>query len=228
MSKRFAETSLLGYREAGYLPEALLNFISLIGWHPKDDVEILSAEELIKKFELERMQKAGAVFDEKKLNWMNAQYIKNIPTEELLSMLKPLLTKDGLVVEEALLLKIIDLERGRAETLSGLIKDASFFFHLPEYDSSLLIWKNGTSEKTKENLEQLQELLQTVSEEKLTKDYLEDLLMPVAVTAGKGDFLWPFRVALSGLTASPGPFEIAETLGKDEVLKRIKLALAKL
>lgn len=228
MSKRFAETSLVSYREAGYLPEALINFISLLGWHPKDDTEILSKSKLIEQFTLERMQKAGAVFDENKLNWMNSQYLKNTSTETLLDMLEPLLVKEGIEVEPGLLRRVVELEKERAETLSELLKDANFFFHIDEYEKGLLVWKNGTPLKTQKNLEQLLVLLEAILESGFTKDNLEKSLMPAAAAAGKGDFLWPFRVALSGLPASPGPFEIAAVLGKDETLKRVKQALSKL
>ncbi|MDP3956747.1 MAG: glutamate--tRNA ligase [bacterium] len=225
LSKRYAETSLLAYRDQGYLREALVNFMALLGWHPKDDREIFTLEELAKEFELERVQKAGAVFDERKLAWLNAQYIKNTPTSSLIKLLKPF---ENVKVEEDILLKVIELEKGRVETLKGMLRDAEFFFNLEEYDSKILMWKNGTQAKTKENLVLAHKTIEDVSGDDFTEANLQKILMAVAEKIGRGDLLWPLRVALSGKTASPGPFEIMAILGKTESLKRIDRAIHKL
>lgn len=228
MSKRFAETSLIDYREVGYLSEALINFIALLGWHPKDDNEILSKSDLVKQFTLERMQKAGAIFDEMKLKWLNSQYIKKLDTDSLKQLLEPLLEKQNISADDAQIKKIIGLEKGRAETLEDIINDASFFFKLRDFDTSMLIWKKGTAETAKKALAVAWDLLEAIPKEEFVESSLQTKLMPLAETLGRGDLLWPLRVALSGKEASPGPFEIMSILGKEESLLRIKQAEAKL
>ena len=228
MSKRFTETSMLKYQDMGYLPDALVNFIALLGWHPKNDSEILSKSDLISQFTMERMQKAGAVFDEKKLNWLNSQYIKNASVDALTELLAPFLKKHNLSPQDDLLKKVIKLEKGRAETLDGPLADANFFFKLEEYDAKLLIWKTSTKGKAKENLLHLVNIIHGIPEADFETATLETTIMPIADKIGRGDMLWPLRVALSGKTASPGPFEIMYVVGKEAVLDRIKNALAKL
>ena len=228
LSKRYAETSLLAYRDQGYLPEALVNFMAFLGWHPKDDREIFSLEELEKEFELERVQKAGAVFDEKKLTWLNTQYIKNTPTNSLMKLLGPFLEEQNTELSEDSVRRVVELEKGRAETLKGMLRDAEFFFKLEEYDPKILTWKNGSPAKTKENLELALKTIEAVSSDDFTETDLQKILMAVAERVGRGDLLWPLRVALSGKTASPGPFEIMAVLGKAETLKRLAHAIQKL
>lgn len=228
MSKRFTETSILKYRDMGYLSDALVNFIAFLGWHPEDDDEMLSRQDLIEQFTLERMQKAGAVFDEKKLNWLNSQYIKNLPNDTLADLVRPFIKKANLKMPDKILKKLVDLEKNRAETLTGLINDSSFFFQAGDYDAEILIWKNSTSSKAKEYLEQAYAILEKIGAQSFTQVNLQESLMSAANVVGRGDFLWPLRVALSCKTASPGPFEIAYVLGKEETLKRIQSAINKL
>ena len=140
MSKRFADTALLQYREKGYLPEAIVNFLALLGWHPKDDREVLSAKELIKEFDLARVQQAGAVFNEEKLGWLNREHLKTMSDKEIakeILALAPALPADGIIE------KIVAVERGRASTLLDFISLGQFFFALPEYEPALLVWKES-------------------------------------------------------------------------------------
>lgn len=228
LSKRYAETSILAYRDQGYLPEALVNFMAFLGWHPKDEREIFTLQELAEQFELGRVQKAGAVFDEKKLTWLNAQYIKNTPTDTLVKLLQPMLHEQKITASDNIIRQVVELEKGRAETLTGMLNDADFFFSLKEYDAKILVWKNGTPDKAKENLELAYKTVEQIQDDAFTEMNLQKILMPVAESVGRGDLLWPLRVALSGKTASPGPFEIMAVLGKTEALRRIDRALQKL
>jgi len=209
MSKRFSATSIGEYRERGYLSESLINFLGLLGWHPKDEREVLSLEELIKEFDLVRVQKAGAVFNIDKLNWLNAQYIKKTKDEELADRLN--------LVKSEQNLKIINLSKDRMNKLSDFKNISHFFYKLPDYPVNLLVWKKQDQNDTKIILKELAKILNN-----------PDAIMKLANEKGKGDVLWPLRVALSGLDASPGPLEILDVLGQEEATKRIEVAISKL
>ena len=216
MSKRYSATSIKEYRDQGFLPDALINFIALLGWHPKDDREILSRDVLVKEFDIDRIQKAGAVFNEEKLEWVNQQYLKRYDNKTLASLLKT----GGFVrgePSERLLTGAIELTKERMKKLSDFPELAGFFFELSDYPSELLIWKDVSREKTLENLKALLEIIPDVA-----------AVMKLAEERGRGEVLWPLRAALSGKQASPGPLEIMEVLGKSETAKRIKNAINKL
>ncbi|MGB9608798.1 MAG: glutamate--tRNA ligase [Minisyncoccia bacterium] len=230
LSKRFAETSLLSYRENGYLPEALVNFLILIGWHPKDNKEIFSLEELIHEFDLSRVQKAGAVFNEDKLNWINSKYIKNLSLNDLLLKTKPFFLKANLNASDDFILKILKIEQERMKTLKDAVDLSQFFFKLNDYDYNLLLWKNTSKEKTKEILEKIYQTLEMLSDEEFEKSMILNKLTEIINLYGysRGEVFWPLRVALSGLESSPDPTEISEILGKKESLNRIKIAINKI
>jgi len=227
MSKRFSATSVQEYRNRGYLPEALVNFLALLGWHPTADIEKLSPAEITEQFSLERVQKGGAVFDIQKLNWFNAEYIKEKTPEELLAAIASLFGKET-IGDPAVAIKIITVGKPRMNTLRDFreIRDS---FTLKEYDRSLLIWKNTPAEKIKENLRKTMELLRQLTVEEFNDlKNLEKYVMPIVETNGKGEVLWPLRAALSGRDKSPGPFELMWILGKEETLARLEKAIQKL
>lgn len=216
MSKRFAATAVQEYKDQGYLPAALFNFIAFLGWHPKDNKEILSREELTEEFSLERVQKAGAIFNIDKLEWINSQYLKTLGDSELAA----------LVGEQNV--KIVALVRGRMKKLTDYKPLSDFFLRLPDYESGLLIWKTSSKSDMAENLRSLRAILSEVDDRAFTKEHLESFVAPMAEKRGKGEVFWPFRVAVSGSDASPGPLEIAEALGKSETLRRLEIAIKKL
>lgn len=220
MSKRFAATSINEYREKGYLPEAMVNFMALLGWHPQDDKEIFTIDELAKVFDINRIQKAGAVFNIDKLDWLNAQYIKKMDAESLAKLLKVKPTEQNL--------RIVESTKERLKKLSDFKDLAGFFVEVAEYDPNLLVWKNSTKEKTLANLKEAEQIISAIISDDFAKNKLEKVLMPIAEARGKGDFLWPIRIALSGLEKSPGPFEIMEVIGKKETLARVGEAIKSL
>jgi glutamyl-tRNA synthetase len=230
LSKRFAETSLLSYKEEGYLPEALINFLILLGWHPKDEKEIFSLNELIKEFDLKRVQKAGAIFNEEKLDWINGKYIRNLPSEEILKKVKPFLLKENISAEDNFILKIINIEKERMKTLKDVLNLGKFFFKLEDYDANLLIWKNTPKEKIKQILEKIYNIFKEMKDSDFNKFNASEKLTEIINlnSYSRGEVFWPLRVALSGLSASPDPVEILDVLGKNETLKRIEIALNKL
>ena len=211
MSKRYSATAIAEYRDQGYLPESLINFMALLGWHPKENKEIFTLSELIKEFDLSRAQKAGAVFNIEKLNWLNAHYLKKIPDQKLAQLLNWETDEKNL--------KIIKINKERARTLKEMMDLSSFFFELPDYQPDLLIWKQTTKENTIQHLEMVSELIK--------KNKNKDI-PALAEKIGRGEIYWPLRVALSGQKESPGPLEILEILGGEEALKRMQMAIDKL
>ncbi len=226
MSKRFSATSINEYKEQGYLPEALINFIALLGWHPTDDSEKMEISEIIEKFDLERIQKGGAIFDVQKLDWLNSQYIQGKSPEELFNLAGDSLTENQKRDKERIL-KLLKVGKSRMRKLSD-IKALMDSFELNAYEKELLNWKQTPPSKTKEYLEGSEKILSEISEKNFAQRELEKGIMPFADAEGRGEVLWPLRVALSGQNKSPGPFEIMEVIGKEEALRRINIAIKKL
>ncbi len=223
MSKRFADTSLKEYIEGGYLKEAMVNFLAYLGWHPKEDKEVMTLAEIIKEFDLSRVQKGGAVFNPEKLDWLNGYYLKNLPMEELLPRAQEFAPPDWRLTPA-----ILNSARTRIVNLGELKDLVGFYFQLPDYPTTFLQWKEADLKTTATNLVRALELVNIIPEEKFNQKFLEESLMAAISRENRGDILWPLRVALSGLKASPSPFEIMEALGKEESIKRINLAVDKI
>lgn len=242
LSKRHGATSVNSYREEGYLPEAMVNFLALLGWAPSDNREIFTLKELIKEFSLERIQKGGAIFNIEKLNWINGQYIRKKSSKELLKLiLEGDFLKfsifdssghhqdDNFQFSKKYLEKIIELEQPRLVKLSEIAEKTDYFFKEPSYEKELLKWKNMTDNEIKKTLEKAAETAGEIPELKFRLKNIEKIFLKEAEKFGdRGKLLWPLRVAISGKKFSPGPFEIADILGKKEVLTRIKNAINKL
>lgn len=229
LSKRQGDVSVDDYRLKGYLPEALVNFVALLGWNPGTEQEIFSMQELINAFSFEKVNKTGAVFNLEKLDWMNGEYIKNKNTEELVNLCAPYLQEAGLVGDSELIKKAIELSKDRLKKLSEIPTLISFVFSLPEYSGTMLVWRKADVEITKNRLATLISFFEAFSGEWKKELFEEKTLLMIKENAlDNGTTLWPMRVALSGAEQSPGPFEIADVLGKDETLKRLNIALQKL
>jgi nondiscriminating glutamyl-tRNA synthetase len=228
LSKRYMDVALMSYRDRGYLPEALVNFLVLLGWHPQGNEEILSIQELVGQFDMKRVQKAGAVFNEEKLDWLNGEYIKRIPIDELVARLRPLAAERKLEATDDLLRAVVTVERERMATLTDFFEHAGFFFELPDYAPTLLPWKNDPPATTKEILEQLHSMFETMPDDGFNRATILAALQPFIEARGRGTVLWPLRAALSGLPASPDPLVIAEVLGRGETLRRITVARNKI
>ncbi|MFH1246346.1 MAG: glutamate--tRNA ligase [Candidatus Liptonbacteria bacterium] len=228
LSKRTNQASFNDYRARGYLPEALMNFMALLGWHPKGNQEIMDREKLIKEFDIKRVQKAGAIFNVEKLDWLNGQYLKKLSIDDLAERLMPMLEAHGIKTDSTFLKKVIEIERERMRILSDFIGSALFYFKTPEYNASLLTWKEDCPEKTFTVLKNILNALESIEGDMLEKEILMNALDPLVQMHGRGSVLWPMRAALSGQRTSPDPFAIAEVLGKKETLSRIKTAVMKL
>ncbi len=220
LGKRDGAKDLLEYRKEGYLPEAMINFLALLGWNPGTDQEIFRKEELVNSFKLEQVQRSGARLDEKKLDWINKEHLKTKPEKELEVLILERLPKE---IRNPKLVPLI-LERiSKFSDIDTMVKEKEleFFFVRPKIDRQKLSFKGTTAEETKENLRKAISALSAVQDFK--KEEIKSVLMQVAEGLdGRGKLLHPVRFALSGLERSPDPFIIAEILGKDETLSRLK------
>ncbi len=246
LSKRQGDVAVEDYLKKGYLPEALLNFILLLGWNPKTEEEIFSLDEMIKRFDLSGVNKTGAIFNTEKLDWINGTYIRCMPLEELTKLCVPYLIEAKIIEEKDTrykiqdtneivdfdyLKKVIALEQERMKKLSEIGESVKFIFiDKLKYDKDLLIWKKMSFEEVKNNLELAYQKLEKLDEKDFTKDNLEKVLRNLMEREEikTGELLWPLRVALTGLKGSPGPFEVAEVLEKKKVLERIRKGIEKL
>ena len=231
LSKRHAAVSVANYREEGYLPEALINFMVFLGWNPGTDQEIYSLTALSQEFTLEKVQKSGAVFNLKRLDYLNGFYIRQKPLDELTELCRPYLPASpagGPKAEKDFLKKVVGLHQERLKKLSEITELADFFFQDKlNYDKELLRWKDADDQKMAESLDNLDNLLSEISERNWAKENLEKVLMARAEKIkDRGYLLWPLRVALAGKKASAGPIEIAAILGKEKTLTRLKEARA--
>lgn len=222
LSKRHGAVAIADYRKDGYLPEALVNFMAFLGWNPGTEREIFALPSLVKEFSLQNVQKSGAVFNIKRLDYLNGFYIRQKSVKRLAELCQPYLFK----ADPGYIEKIVAIYQERLKKLSEIKELTDFFFKDKlTYNKGLLKWKNMTDKEINQSLDKLEKILSKIKEQDFDRRNLEKILMPEAEKIGdRGRLLWPFRVALTGKEASAGPFEIAEILGKEKTLKRIKQA----
>lgn len=217
-----------GYREKGYLPEAVVNFLALLGWNPGDDTEIMSMDELIAKFSLEHCSKAGAKFAFEKGKWFNHEYLMVMPAEKLVQLFKPLLEQHGVdstKYSNEYITRAIDLVKSRANFISDLWDQASFFFVAPtEYAEKDIKkrWKEDTPARMTELIEILHNLPDFASQaaEPIVLGWITDNGFHM------GNVMNAFRLAVVGECKGPHMFDITELIGRDETIKRLETALA--
>lgn len=231
ISKRFEAVSVTDYRDQGFLPEAVINFLSLLGWSPKDNQEILSVSELIEKFSLENVHQANPVFDIQKLEWMNGEYIKRQSDEKLLELVARFWIDAGLVSvadcskRKEWLLKIAGLLKERCKKLTDFVDLGRFFF------TSELEYEEKAVEKQFKNPEVAQKLTKLGEKFKsldgFDKEKSEQLLRNLAteLNVKPAELIHPLRLAITGMSFGPSLFEIVELLGKEEVVKRLGKAV---
>ena len=229
LSKRNGDASFQDLVAKGYLPEAIINYIALLGWNPGTDEEIFSLEELKERFSVERLNRSPAIFDIVKLTWMNGQYIRKLSEEEFYEMalpyIKKVITRD---VDNKLLSKVLQL---RVETLADILSQIGFLEQVEDYSNDLYINKKMKTDEeiSKQALGYAAAALEQTEE--WNNDNLFAVLKHVAEEKGlkNGQIMYPVRIALSGKETTPGgATELAVILGKDESLKRLKNALLKL
>jgi len=224
LSKRHGATSVTEYRDKGYLPHALVNFLALLGWSPGNDQEIISIQEMIEKFTLKRVNKTSAQFNNTKLDWMNGQYIKNTPLEHLTTEVKVFFEKAGIdltKISAAWLSSLVTLYHERFKTFQDLLNQTTFFFtDTLEYDPASVgkfLKKEGIGELLKE----VHSAISLI--ENFDKTHLEESLRALTTRVGVGfsKLAQPMRVAITGKSVSAGIFETMELLGKERTLNRL-------
>lgn len=251
LSKRHGAVSIGDYRAQGYLPEAIINFLALLGWHPSEKLktpafanlrfadrfgkarasteEYFTLGELIKEFSLERVQKAGAVFDIEKLDSLNRHYIRQLTPDQLVVRVNHFSAHGQ--EDPGYLEKVASLIGNRLTRLVEFDSEVLYFFQEPSYDPKLLIFKKSTQAKTIEGLGSVISKLEISElEDWQSSGKLQQLLAAVVAGSGlmNGDVFWPVRVALSGTEASPGPSELLWAMGKERALARLQKGLGKL
>lgn len=224
MSKRRGDVALENYIKKGYLPEAIINYLAFLGWNPGTTEEIYSLEKLLRDFKLEKVHKAGAIFNPEKLDWYNSHYLRQISQEKLLSIIRPYLPPNNRFNNDQLQ-KMLTLEQERSRNLAVMAESINFYFQLPTYDKNILKWKEMTNEELRKSLAHSQKILEGLPKENFNKETIAAIMLKEAANyKNRGELLWPLRVALSGQKNSPPPFDIAEILGLNESLNRIKFA----
>ena len=230
LSKRQGDVAVEDYREKGYLKEALINFVALLGWNYGDDKEFYEMNELIEKFSLERVHKAGAVFNLEKLNWLNYEHLRKKTDAEVLEILKAEINKSELSTNnysDDYLLKVIDVMKERVSFVKEYLTKSPYFFLVPEsYEAQNLKrrWKEDSAELLNKLKERFEQLINPSKE-----DY-EKALDEIAnqLNINKGKLVHPLRIAVSGVGEGPGVYDIISVLGKEETISRINNALKKL
>ncbi|HYR12475.1 MAG TPA: glutamate--tRNA ligase [Longimicrobium sp.] len=234
LSKRHGATAVGDYAQLGVLPEALFNFLALLGWNPGDEREVMDVQELVETFSLERINKKSAVFDTEKLFWMNGRYLEKKPAEELLPLVAPLLVQEGLITEAEVqarrewLLHLLELLKVRARSVNEIPRMARVYLaDEVEYDADSVAkqWKDPL---TAERLGAVRGALQAL--EPWTLEGIEPALRAAAegLGVGFGKVAQPLRVALTGSSASPGIDHVVYLLGREGALRRIDRARERL
>ena len=227
LSKRSGHASFEDLLEQGFLPEAIVNYIALLGWSPEDNREIFTLDELIKEFDYHRISKSPAVFDMVKLRWMNGEYIKAMDFDSYFEMAEPYIRK--VITRDYDIRKIAEMVKTRIEIFPDIENLIDFFEELPEYDTAMYTHKKmKTTEES--SLEVLTEILPVLeAQQDYSNDALYQTLCDFVAEKGckNGYVLWPVRTAVSGKQMTPaGATEIMEIIGKEESLKRIRTGIA--
>ena len=223
LSKRSGHSSFEDLLEQGFLTEAIVNFVALLGWSPANNQEFFTLDELVKEFDYHNMSKSPAVFDMTKLRWMNGEYIKKMDDDKFFEIAKPYL--EAVIKKPLNLKKIAGMVKTRIETLLDIADQIDFFEEMPEYSADMYVHKKMKT--TKENsLETLKEVLPILeAQDDFSNDALFEALSKYVADKGvkTGFVMWPIRTAVSGKQMTPaGATEIMEIIGKEESLARIK------
>jgi glutamyl-tRNA synthetase len=236
LSKRHGAKPMTFYRDQGFIPEALLNYMSLIGWNPGTEKEIFSLPELITEFDIARVQKGGASFSEEKLLWVNKEHLKRVPQDlfalearKYIGMSKKVQERSWNITE-AMLIRLVPTLLDRINTYFDITKmiddgEVDYLFIAPKYDALSLKWKAEKDLiKTLEHLAYIKKALGEVKDSKWTEEGIKEAVWTYADAEGRGTVLWPYRFALSGRDKSPNPFSLSYILGKEETLARLETA----
>jgi glutamyl-tRNA synthetase len=229
LSKRYGDSAFEDFLKKGYLKEALINYIALLGWSPGGEREIFSLEELVEAFSLDGLSKSSAIFDTEKLTWMNAQYIRSLPQEEFIARAMPWFEEAG--AADMNLALIAEMIQPRLERLGEIPEKLAFLKAMPEFGPELYFHKRSGTDAASA-LPVLKEAKAALSalDDYTVETLKETLSALVEKLAVKNGFVyWPLRIAISGLEVTPGgPEQIASLLGKAETLRRLDISIARL
>jgi len=228
LSKRDGDVSVGDFMKKGYLPEAVVNFIALLGWNPKTEQEFFTLEELIEEFDISKLNKSGAIFDRDKLDWMNSIYLRKKEDWELIEPSRPYLEEDEEKLSDEYIEKIVAVEKERIKKLSDIAENKEVYLKKPTYEKDLLKWKDMDNNNLAISLKKALDIISSVEESKWTLENLKNKLLAAADPENRGELLWPLRVALTGKEKSPSPWEVAWAVGKRETLFRIQKAIEKI
>jgi glutamyl-tRNA synthetase len=219
LSKRKGALPVTSYREMGYLPETLLNFMAFIGWNPGGEQEIFTLEELVSLFDISKIHKGGAIFNKEKLAWMNKEHMRRQTKEDQLQCVLPYMKEYPRDLVEKMLPTIIDRITSYGELATLENSEFRFFIVTPTVDPEKIIWKHANKAEAHIHLEAVKEIINVTDFS--TIETIKQAIMTYAEEHGKGNVLWPLRMSLSGQEKSVDPFTICFVLGKDESLLRI-------
>ena len=227
LSKRHGAPGIQNFKDNGYFPEVIINYLALLGWNPKNDEEIFSIDQLIDKFDFAQVQKKGASWDDKKLHWLSGQYIMNLSSQDIFDSLRLLDSSWGKGSDISHLINIIDALKPRSKSLNEFISQSKYFFTSPDsfdQDESQKAWPDNS---TTAIVTLSYEYLKTF--ESWNSDFIEKEIKKFASenSFGAGKVIMPLRLAVFGALNGPSLFEIMHILGKNETLSRIQTALSK-
>ena len=225
LSKRDGAKDILDYKNEGYLPQAMMNFLALLGWNPGTEEEIFTTDELIQTFDISKIQHSGAQVNIEKLDWINKEHIKKLSEEEFINNISHFLPDN---YKNPKIIKLLRERISKWGDLKEIIEkgELDFLFKKPEFLKEKLIYKDLQIEQISINLSNAMHVLEKLDENNFTVDEIKEALMEVAGTlVSRGELLHPVRFALTGLDKSPDPFLVAEILGKNETLSRLQNAI---
>ncbi len=225
LSKRDGAKDILEYRNEGYLPEAMFNFLTFLGWNPGGEKEIYTKEELINIFDINKIQKSGAQWNDEKLDWVNKEHIKKLSGGDLEKHVFAWLPKQLQIKK---IIPVIVERISKFGDIKTMVDNGEldFFYKEPVYQKEKLIYKDTSAQKTVSNLEEVINVVKMTEESDFNQENIKIFLMEIAShLENRGEILHPMRMALSGLDKSPDPFILAEILGKDETIYRLEKAI---
>ena len=235
LSKRHGAVSVNEYRKLGFLPQALINYLALLGWNPGGDRELFSIEELAQAFDIARIQKGGAIFDIEKLRWFNREHLLRLSEKEFsaeaLPILEAALKKRGVAWNATMGEKLLPVLRERISVWGDISEavaegDIDYFFEMPKLSAPNIPFKGSSVAETAEHLHEIRKLLSALpSSGCVDPAKIKAAVWDYADKKGRGAVLWPFRFSLTGKEKSPDPFSVAAMLGKDKTLARIDSAI---
>lgn len=232
LSKRAGAKSILEFQTEGYLPEAICNFLVFQGWNPGGEREVMSVKEFVQEFDITKIQKSGAKYNEEKLDWFNKEHMKLIAPQENYERMRAYFEHDNIDAEiVARIERLLPTAYDHSHTYSDFYTayrngEYDYVNTEPVYEKQKLVWKEDSLENTKLYVHKIHELLTTVDENKWNAEHVKEVVWEYAESVGRGNVLWPLRFLLSGKDKSPDPFTLLYVLGKKESLARIAHVVA--